>query len=121
MSSSKRYIFAAVLAGFLSGCQTLPLKEEAKPVRLVFDESVVSKCQKLGNFVGSHGHWYTYLFINNDVLTESAFNDLLNKASAVHADTVYVPRLVNQFQTSVTIFGEAFQCRGRESRSEEAL
>ena len=98
---------AAVL---LAGCRTIPLRPEAEHVAIAFQADAVRGCTYLGEVVGSEGHWYTFLFLANERMTQAAMNDLRNKAHARGADTVYCPSLTLLFETSVTILGQAYRC-----------
>lgn len=101
----------ALLALFaLAGCSTVELKEEARHVRLVFNEPLVAKCSFQGDVVGSEGRWFNSWLIPNDTLSYAALNDLRNHARKLGGDTVFVPGVPNLFRTSVTIIGQAYRC-----------
>ncbi len=68
------------------------------------------KCERLGEGIGREGHWYNYLFIPNRLLTQGALNDIKNKAYEIGADKVVVHKKLD-FQTSVTILGQAYNCK----------
>jgi hypothetical protein len=100
----------ALLACLLAGCHSIAVKDEAKGVRLVFTESLVTKCTFRGDVVGSEGHWFNSWLIANDSLSYSALNDLRNLAHGMGADTVFIPGIITLFRTSVTIIGQAYRC-----------
>jgi hypothetical protein len=102
---------AALLAGALAGCHSIPAKDEARNVRLVFTESLVAKCTFRGDVVGSEGRWFNSWLLANDEMSYSALNDLRNLAHEKGADTVFVPGITNLFRTSVTIIGQAYRCQ----------
>jgi Domain of unknown function (DUF4156) len=104
-------IAGALLACVLAGCHSIPAKEEAKNVRLVFTESLVAKCSFHGDVVGSEGRWFNSWLLSNDDMSYSALNDLRNHAHEKGADTVFIPGVTNLFRTSVTIIGQAYKCQ----------
>ena len=68
------------------------------------------KCERLGEVIGSEGRWFNFLFISNKLLTQGALNDIKNQAYKVGADKVVVHKKLD-FQTSVTILGQAYDCK----------
>ena len=68
------------------------------------------KCERLGEVIGSEGRWFNFLFIPNEDLTQGALNDIKNKAYEIGADKVVVHKKLD-FQTSVTILGQAYNCK----------
>ena len=68
------------------------------------------KCKKLGEVIGSEGRWFNFLFISNKLLTQGALNDIKNQAHKIGADKVVVHKKLD-FQTSVTILGQAYDCK----------
>jgi len=101
----------------LPSCSVIQPNPNNKPVRLVFYDEInlMTKnknlsCNYLGSIVSSDGHWYNYLFINNDDLTNGAINDMYNKASRLGANTVYINSNI-YFATSVTLLGQAYVCK----------
>lgn len=95
----------------LGGCSVIQLKPEADQVRLHFDHDPAAECKFIGEAVGTHGNIVTFLFIPNDVLVESAINDIKNKAREHGADTVYLMRNQLNFSSSVTLLGQMYRCR----------
>jgi hypothetical protein len=96
----------------LPGCSIPNVKPQAEPIRITYDREVVGECTRLGEVVGSAGHWYNSWAISNDDLTTGALNDLRNKALVIGADTIYIPSHTLIFKTSVTILGQAYRCKG---------
>ena len=79
-------------------------------IKLTADETL--DCTYLGTIVSSDGHWYNYLFISNDDLSNGAINDMYNKASKLGANVVYINNNID-FATSVTLLGQAYHCRSK--------
>jgi hypothetical protein len=88
-----------------------------KPVRLIFKnelyivatEDETPECSYLGEVIGSEGHWYTYLFVSNTNLTQGALNQIHNKANDMGANVVFISDDLG-FTTSVTFYGQAYNC-----------
>lgn len=87
-----------------------------KPVRLIFnneinivDDDSTQECRYLGEVIGSEGHWYTYLFVSNTNLTQGALNQIHNKANDLGANVVFISDDLG-FTTSVTFYGQAYNC-----------
>lgn len=105
-----RYITVFVLAGLLTACSIATLNKEAAHVEFTAEPQRLTKCQYLGEVIGSEGHWYTYFFIPNRTLMQAAVDDLRNQAAARGADTVYIDEPFD-FVTSVTMLGIAYRCK----------
>ena len=106
----KRNLMIVMVSLFLFGCETTPLNNESKEIQVVWNNSEqISQCTHKETIISSEGHWYTFLFIDNQELTEGALNALKNRASALGANTIdlYAPRT---FSTSVTLMGNAYVC-----------
>ena len=89
-------------------CSCVPaLDPEARKVEVVFNPTVIVQGERIGEVIGSAGHWYNYLFLSNPAMIEGAINDLRNNAHLLGSDRVYVYRHVD-FTTSVTFLGEAY-------------
>jgi pimeloyl-CoA synthetase len=67
----------------------------------------------MGSVVGTEGHWYDYLFIDNKSLTYAALNDLRNSGHKLGANIIYVDDDIG-FATSVTFYGQAYRCHFKE-------
>ncbi|MEH6452453.1 MAG: DUF4156 domain-containing protein [Psychromonas sp.] len=96
----------------LSGCSLVApneIDDGAEKVRIFEDYQQVQECLFITEIVGTQGHWYDYLFISNKDLTLGAMNDLKNEANNVEANSVHAHSNMG-FATSVTIFGQAYQC-----------
>ncbi|WP_133154082.1 DUF4156 domain-containing protein, partial [Vibrio kanaloae] len=63
-----------------------------------------------GEVTGSEGHWYSYLFFQNDTLIQGAMNELKSNAIELGADTI-IFTLPQHFSTSVTMLGTAYLCQ----------
>ena len=105
-----------ILSGtFISSCAPVQLHPDNKPVRLVFyNEIKLSKvtpnCEYISPITSSYGRWFNYLFISNTDLTEGAIDDMYNKANEIGANVVYINNNID-FVTSVTLLGQAYNCR----------
>jgi uncharacterized protein YbjQ (UPF0145 family) len=114
-----RRLFTTLLVILLGSCTTIIRTDGASDkVRLYFISTVIDKdvleslersCTRLGEVIGSEGHWYTYLFISNTNLTQGALNDIKNRAHSMGANTVVIFKNID-FATSVTLLGQAYTC-----------
>ncbi|MBW3694402.1 DUF4156 domain-containing protein [Vibrio sp. T187] len=107
-----KILFSILTSVLLIGCTTPTkvIREDAKNIELDLHGSLdINQCQFLGEVTGSEGHWYSYLFYPNDTLVQGAVNELKNNALSLGADTV-VFSIPQDFATSVTILGVAYQC-----------
>ena len=115
MTAITKNLCFGLLFSLLAACTTIQPAPDNKPVRLIFyneinltaDETL--DCTYLGTIVSSDGHWYNYLFISNDDLSNGAINDMYNKASKLGANVVYINNNID-FTTSVTLLGQAYHC-----------
>ncbi|WP_117235163.1 DUF4156 domain-containing protein [Vibrio maerlii] len=107
-----RKLIPAVTLLLLSGCVTPDniLNNNAKNVQIRMDMGFrADQCEWKGEVIGSEGHWYSYWFYSNDLLTQGAVNAVKNQAHELGANTIFtLPN--NDFQTSVTVFGSAYYC-----------
>ncbi|MCL9776074.1 DUF4156 domain-containing protein [Vibrio methylphosphonaticus] len=97
----------------LSGCSSPAhnLTQQSASVVLRLDQNIdTSQCQWKGDVTGSEGHWYNFLFLLNSTMARGAMNDIKNNAAEIGANTVYL-LLPIDFQTSVTLFGSAYDCQ----------
>jgi len=92
------------------GCTNIQLKPEAKSVRLYFDREPEARCRFIGEAVGTYGNMFTFIFIANENLLESALNDLKNEAQRHGADSVYLMHHQLNFSSSVTLLGQMYRC-----------
>ncbi|MBY5990589.1 DUF4156 domain-containing protein [Ferrimonas balearica] len=108
-------IWPALLAALtLTGCATFtevtPRDSEAEAITMVFDNATpLTQCRRLDTWVGSEGHWYTYLFISNFDLTTGALNQLRNHAAEIGGNLVEIKEMMD-FATSVTYVGHIYHC-----------
>ena len=98
------------LVCLMAGCAHFLPKKETAPIRVHFQEQDVLSCAYLGEVVGSAGHWYSAWFLNNDDLINGALDDMRSQAHARGADTLFVAGNTLNFQTSVTLLGQAYRC-----------
>lgn len=106
----KKNLMIVLVSLFLFGCETTRLNNESRDIQVVWNNSEkINQCTHKETITSSEGHWYTFLFIGNQELTEGALNALKNRASALGANTIdlYAPRT---FSTSVTMMGNAYVC-----------
>ena len=99
--------FFIVMSIFISSCGSVIQHPDNKPVRLIFQNDRLpsiekSECEYLGHIVGSHGRWFTYLFISNDDLTYGA---LLQN----------IHQLMTEYYTLLTITKKTFISYQNES------
>ena len=114
----RQKIHTIFLVIFVASCSNLAEKSpDNNPVRLIHKYELnmlttgkTPDCRYLGEVVGSEGHWYTYLFISNKMLVQGAINDLHNNANALGANVVYISDNID-FATSVTFYGQAYNCK----------
>lgn len=118
LSKCLALVLPLVIAGLLSACAVAQRTEEGEQVRIVFVRQIIDvqllaeiqkRCTGIGEVVGTEGHWYSYLFTNNDDLVYGALNELRNAAADMGANTVFVYQNID-FSTSVTFLGEAYTC-----------
>lgn len=106
-----RVLYLFVMLLLISGCSGIQLKPEAKTVRLYFDQTPPSQCTFVGEAVGTYGSIWTFIFIPNEVLVESAINDIKNEARENGADSVFLMQNQLNFSSSVTLLGQMYRCR----------
>ena len=99
----------------ISSCAPVQLHPDNKPVRLIFYNEVkltktIPDCEYISPIISSYGRWYNYLFISNTDLTYGAIDDMYNQANKVGANVVYINKNID-FVTSVTLLGQAYNCR----------
>ena len=104
-----------LIGTLISSCAPVQLQPDNKPVRLVFfNEVMLTKvkpdCDYIGPVTSSYGNWYNYLFISNTNLTNGAIDDMYNQANKRDANVVYINNNID-FATSVTLLGQAYNCR----------
>ena len=108
-----KIIITVLFCLILSGCSLIEITEvhqDAKEVRMYDGYEHVEACRYVREVIGTEGSWYNYLFISNKDLTQGAVNDLKNGVLALNANTVHVHTNMG-FATSVTILGQAYQCK----------
>jgi hypothetical protein len=93
----------------LASCSVVKLKEDARHVEFVESPAEMASCEYLGQVTGSEGHWYSYLFLSNRAMVQSALDDLRNRAAEKGANNVFIG-WPHDFTTSVTMYGLAYRC-----------
>ena len=117
-----KYIFAIMIIVGLSACSSIPLKPEAKFVRLTKNEPDRT-CQFLGDITGNQGDFFTGEFTSNEDLESGARNDLKNQAYDIGGNVIYLlterAGQTGSFhheygggtsQTNVTLSGNVYYC-----------
>lgn len=103
-------IFALVLITTACTTPTVKLVPEANDVRVRMSSDIhLSECEWKGEAIGSEGHWYNFLFYNNDTMMQGALNGLKNHAKELGGNTVFL-HAPHYFRTSVTIMGTTYYC-----------
>ncbi len=96
----------------LSSCSLLDthqLHPTAQIVKIFDSYEQVKDCQFISDLVGSEGTWYSFLFVSNKKLALASINDLKNQANALRANSIHIQNNFN-FNTSVTLWGQAYHC-----------
>jgi hypothetical protein len=86
-------------------------------VELYWTVPDLSGCEFKAEVVGSQGTWYNFWLTSNPELTQGALNDLKNAARAEGANLVVLVRL-QDFSSSVTFLGQAYDCPMESLREE---
>ncbi|RBW63617.1 DUF4156 domain-containing protein [Vibrionales bacterium C3R12] len=114
----KFMLFAVSLPIILiSGCAANPTHKGAEKIELTTERPNRSKCEYLGEIIGSQGNWVTGDFTSNEDLIVGARNELKNKAFKLGANIVYVEGMANTNgwgslgTTNSTAIGKAFKCK----------
>lgn len=95
--------------GLLSACSAIPVQKEAESIQLYWVAPDLAGCEFKGEIVGSQGSWYDFWLTSNASLTHGALSDLKNSALARGGNVVVVFRF-QDFATSVTFLGQAYDC-----------
>ncbi|MBW3141465.1 DUF4156 domain-containing protein [Ferrimonas balearica] len=108
-------LILSVLA--LSGCVTFPTPE-SEQVTVIWDHSeAITQCQHKGTVIGSEGHFYDYWLHADKDMVWGALNQMRIKTAAMGGDTLYLYQPMG-FRTSVTMFGNAYDCRQQPQAAE---
>lgn len=100
----------------LAACAAKTLTPGAEVIELVNEQPDKSKCEYLGEIVGSQGNWLTGDFTANKDLVLGARNELRNKAYALGGNIVYIQDLEHSSAsdslgtTNVTGIGKVYKC-----------
>ena len=97
----------------ISGCSVMTanqVRPEAESIRIYGDFEMLKECRYITEVIGTQGQWYDFLFISNKNLVLGAINDMKNQARDVGANVINV-ELDMLFQSSVTLFGQAYECK----------
>ncbi|MBE9559987.1 MAG: DUF4156 domain-containing protein [Proteobacteria bacterium] len=116
MNHTIKILLITLLGFIIASCSTVQKNPDNKPVRLIQKNELsiilngeTPGCRYLGEIIGTEGYWYSYLFISNRRLVQSALNDLYNRANAKGANVVFISDNIS-FSTSVTFYGQAYHC-----------
>lgn len=104
--------FTITLLVLLAGCTAPrnPLNEDARLVEIhKSNQTMIDRCEYLGEVIGSEGHWYSSFLFGNDALMQGAINNLKNKAHQLGGNTILLSE-PQTFATSVTLLGTAYKC-----------
>lgn len=118
-------IAIAATAMTLSGCESIPLDQQANRV-IASPNAAPNGCKYLGQVVGNQGNFFTGAWTSNRNLEEGAMNDMKNQAGRMGANYVQLVTTragntgsYNNFngngsgsmeQTNVTNLGNAYRC-----------
>jgi len=100
----------------LAACAAKTLTPGAEAIELVNERPDLSKCEYLGEIVGSQGNWFTGDFTANEDLVVGARNELRNKAYELGGNVVYIQDLEHSSSsdslgtTNVTGIGKVYKC-----------
>lgn len=109
---------------YLVSCSSIVRTQDgAESVQIIFLDKSGSRylqppetaCEFVGEVIGSEGHWYSYLFTSNARIVQGAINDLKNSVYAKNGNVVIVYGNID-LSTSVTLLGQAYNCRQAESK-----
>jgi hypothetical protein len=107
-------LFVVVI--LLVGCSATPVSNEARGVELVNDKPDTSKCEFLGEVLGSQGNWFTGDLTPNKNLISGARNNLRNEAHKLGGNLVHVQDVTSEGGwgsiglDNSTIIGKAYKC-----------
>ena len=100
----------------MAGCSAHKIAPGAERVEIMNEAPDRSKCQFMGEVVGSQGNWVTGDFTSNEDLVVGARNELRNKAYYLGANVVYMQDMKNTNAwgslgtTNTTAVGKAYRC-----------
>jgi hypothetical protein len=100
----------------LFSCAAKTLTPGAEKIELVNELPDRSKCEYLGEIVGTQGNWFTGDFTANEDLVVGARNELRNKAFELDGNIVYIQDLEHSSAsestgtTNVTGIGKVYKC-----------
>jgi hypothetical protein len=101
---------------FLIGCAANQASYGAKKIEITNESVDRSRCDFLGEIVGSQGNWFTGDITSNSNLVVGARNDLRNKAYKIGGNLIQVQDMKNTNAwgslgtTNTTAIGKVFNC-----------
>lgn len=109
----KRTVLLVSLSGMILGCAAKQLNPAAAKVR-VLNAPPDSKCQYLGQVIGSQGNFFTGAYTLDANLQQGALNDLRNQAAVLGGNVVVLLTdkvgLTEGSERNVTTVGNVYQC-----------
>lgn len=100
----------------LLGCAANKAIPQAQNIEIVIEQPDRSKCEYVGEIIGSQGNWFTGDFTANEDLVAGARNELRNKAYKLGANLIYMQDMKNTNAwgslgtTNTTAVGKAYKC-----------
>ncbi len=104
------FIFALSIGGCIAN---KPL-EGSEVIQLVFSMDEMKpfgKCTPLATIVASEGHWYTFWFLGNDILTQAALDSIRNQSLLAGGNLALVTASLD-FTTSMDYVANVYECSG---------
>lgn len=113
-----RALLTLSLTGLLFGCAATPLTPGAQVVDILDAPPDKSKCQFLGEVMGTQGNWFTGGYTSNQNLMLGARNSIKNEAFKLGANAVLIQQENHaNYQmaggtSNSTLIGKAYKCKG---------
>ena len=105
-----------IMAFSLIGCSANQVIPQARSVEIVNEKPDKTKCDFLGEVVGSQGNWFTGDYTSNENLVLGARNELRNEAYKLGGNLVYIQDMKNTNAygslgtTNTTAIGKVYNC-----------
>ena len=100
----------SVLLLLLNGCSHIPLEDSADSIEVFYSINDRTKCEYVGDVIGSDGNIFTFMFMSNVSLTRGALNNIRNEAMAMGGNTVFILRSQLSYNTTTTFVGSVYSC-----------
>ncbi|HEB58508.1 MAG TPA: DUF4156 domain-containing protein [Gammaproteobacteria bacterium] len=101
----------------LAGCSATPVTPQAAGIEIVTEAPDTTRCQYLGEVVGSQGNWFTGDFTSNENLAIGARNELRNEAYKLGGNLIHLQDVKNTNAwgslgtTNTTAIGKVYKCK----------